>query len=67
METGSPSGESVKSLSNELSMHSRQQFEVLQKSPYLRMPAAEASEYDKRPARITEICHLILKFRSRTR
>jgi hypothetical protein len=52
-------------LSKEHSRLSREQYEALQYSSYLRMSRLEADAYDKRRLRIEEICCLLGKLRSK--
>jgi hypothetical protein len=52
-------------LSEERSVLTRDQYEALQKSSYLRMSQDESDAYDKRRLRIGEICHLLGRFRSK--
>jgi hypothetical protein len=49
-------------LSEELSTLSRQQYEALQKAPYMRMSEAARDAYDSRRIRIGELCGLLTKF-----
>jgi hypothetical protein len=53
----------VEELSAAHSLLSRQQYEALQKSSYLKMSKEEADEYDKRRLRIGEICDRLAEFR----
>jgi hypothetical protein len=57
--------EEIERLSTEHSTLARQQYEALQLSPYTRMTASEAGEYDARRIRIGEICDLLAKFRTK--
>jgi hypothetical protein len=67
MEPQSPSGEAAKDLAKELSELSKLQYEALQKSSYLRMSSEEASVYDTRRVRISEICSALAEFRPKHR
>jgi hypothetical protein len=52
------------SLSKEHTALAQQQYEALQKSPYVNMSQTDADEYNKRRIRIGEICEQLTKFRS---
>ena len=52
-------------LSNEHSALTREQYNALQKSSYLKMSQEDADAYDKRRVRIGEICHLLGAIRSK--
>jgi len=56
----------IENLSEEHASLARQQYEALQKSPYVRMSESEARVYDERRLRIGEICELLAEFRSKT-
>jgi hypothetical protein len=60
-----PPASEIASLSAEHASLAKQQYESLQKSPYIRMSASEAAAYDERRLRIGEICDLLAKFRSK--
>ncbi|HEY1650124.1 MAG TPA: hypothetical protein VGF96_19225 [Terracidiphilus sp.] len=58
-----PSKDEAKELSMEMAALSRQQYEALQKSSYIRMSKEEADAYNERRLRIGEICDLLAEFR----
>jgi hypothetical protein len=57
----------AKDLAKELSELAKQQYEALQKSSYFRMSGQEASAYDARRLRISEICSVLAEFRPKRR
>jgi hypothetical protein len=59
------SGIELDRLSLEHSALARQQYEALQKSPYINMTCQDAEAYDQRRLRIGEICQLLARFRSK--
>ena len=59
-----PSEEEICSMSAEHAALAKQQYEALQKSPYVKTTQAEADAYDKRRLRIGELCELLAVLRS---
>jgi hypothetical protein len=59
-----PRTDEANALSTELSTLSRMQYEALLVSPYVKMSAQEAADYDRRRIRIGEICTLLAKYRA---
>ena len=59
-----PSEGEICSMSAEHAALAKQQYEALQKSPYVKMTQAEADAYDKRRLRIGELCELLAVLRS---
>jgi hypothetical protein len=49
----------AKTLSEELSRHTRLQYEALQQWSYINMPKREADGYDERRLRIANICDML--------
>jgi hypothetical protein len=62
METQCPPSELESVLRKELSTLSHRQTEALKKTPYIRMTAEKAFNYEDRCKRINEICELLLAF-----
>jgi len=58
------SAKEAKQLADELSELSHQESEALQAATYLGMTQEQADEYEKRAARISELCKPLGKFRA---
>ncbi len=58
------SAKEAKQSADELSELSHQQSEALQAATYLGMTKEQADEYEKRAARISELCKLLGKFKA---
>jgi hypothetical protein len=57
------SANKAKGLADELTALAKHQSEALQNAAYIKMSAKETQQYDKRAARISELCGLLGKFR----
>jgi hypothetical protein len=58
------SADAIERLLEEYESLARRQYEVLQESPYAKMPRRQAAAYDARFVRIQEISKEIVKLRS---
>jgi hypothetical protein len=61
--TDKPTADEAEALTVEHATLVKQQYEALQKAPYIRMPQSEADAYDERRLRIEEICLRLAKYR----
>ena len=58
-----PTADEAESLTGEHAKLVKQQYEALQRAPYIRMSQPEADAYDERRLRIEEICLRLAKYR----